>query len=93
MNDKEMQASEIKRIITPTLLDFPNVVGVGIGKKNGNGEPCITAMVSNKLPVAALSVNDTIPKEIAKVPTDVMQVGQVEFLLDITRLQQERLEA
>ena len=78
MNDKEKQASIIKDIAKTHLLSLPNVVGLGIGKKNGSGKTCITAMVSDKLPVAALSRETVIPESINGVPTDVMQVGHIQ---------------
>jgi hypothetical protein len=78
MNDNEKQASVIKDIAKVHLLSLPNVVGVGIGKKNGNGETCITAMVSSKLPVAALSREVIIPESLNGIPTDVMQVGHIQ---------------
>ena len=66
------------------LLDLPNVVGVGLGSKisdakGDTGQPCITALVSTKLPKELLSKSDLVPTSIGKnkVATDVVEVGDL----------------
>jgi hypothetical protein len=84
MNDKEKQAQVIKDSYKVALLSYPNVVGIGIGHKNemGNknegGQPCITAMVGNKLPIAALARKELFPLSVHGIPTDVIQVGHIQ---------------
>jgi hypothetical protein len=78
MNDNEIQASAIKDNLKEYFFNIPNVVGVGIGKKNGIGETCITAMVSQKLPLVALQEDVIVPKVVNGIPTDVMQVGNIQ---------------
>lgn len=67
------------------LLSLPNVVGVGIGYKETDGEliegeQVIVAMVERKLPLAALGFGQIIPSTIGGVPTDVIQVGRIKAL-------------
>ncbi|WP_330923930.1 hypothetical protein [Candidatus Sororendozoicomonas aggregata] len=63
------------------LLNLPNVVGVGIGtKQKGEADtrtPCITTLVSSKLPKSLLASTDLIPRCVGekKTPTDVVEVG------------------
>lgn len=63
------------------LLKKPNVVSVGIGYKHVKGkdtkQKCIVVGVSKKLPVAALSVENTVPATIDAVDTDVVQMGVI----------------
>jgi hypothetical protein len=80
MNDREKQVSVIKEGAKQRILNYPNVVGVGVGKKNDEGETCITVMVREKKPPAALAVGTSIPKYVSKIQTDVVQVGDVRAL-------------
>lgn len=57
------------------LLSKPNVVGVAVGNKNQVGEPAVVVLVEQKVPVAALSVSEMVPKEVSGVKTDVVEVG------------------
>ena len=59
------------------ILKFPNVVGYGIGKKNGDGPVGITVLVEKKLPPQALAHRETIPTEIQGAKTDVIEVGRI----------------
>lgn len=64
-----------------SLLDLPNVVGVGIGTKQkgdrDTGEPCLTALVAAKLDKSLLSDAELVPKKVDKVNTDVVEVGYI----------------
>jgi len=80
MNDTERQVSTIKENAKRQLLNYPNVVGVGVGKKNDEGETCISVMVREKKPLAALAVGTAIPKYVSKIITDVVQVGDIRAL-------------
>lgn len=61
------------------LLAKNNVVGVAVGYKNQqgetNGDVAVVVLVERKLPIAALSVTDLVPKELAGMKTDVVEVG------------------
>lgn len=83
-----MQSSMFQRIVQ-TQLDFQeellmkrNVVGVAVGyKATAQGisdTPAVVVLVETKLPLAALSTEDEIPKEINGIRTDVLQVGRLE---------------
>lgn len=60
------------------LLTLPNVVGAGIGFKNGGNDICTIVLVSKKLPVAALSDKELVPRRYNELVTDVVQVGEIE---------------
>lgn len=57
------------------IMQFPNVIGVGIGKK-GNAE-VIKVFVSNKVPEADLQAHDIIPKGLDGYETEVEEIGIV----------------
>lgn len=63
------------------LLAKSNVVGVAVGYKDQKGEPtdelAIVALVERKLPIAALSAQDVVPKELDGARTDVFEIGYV----------------
>ena len=69
------------------LLELPNVVGVAIGTKfkgdDDTGKPCLTAMVAAKLDKALLTSDDLVPRELNKIPTDVVETGYM-FAGDIS---------
>ncbi len=66
---------------TMKLMDLPNVMGVGYGYKEVRGvctdEPAVTVLVRKKVTVQALSPKHTIPRQLASVPTDVIEVGDI----------------
>ncbi|MEZ4668516.1 MAG: hypothetical protein R3E39_11415 [Anaerolineae bacterium] len=63
------------RLFQDSLLVKPNVVGVAVGLKNGVGDPSVVVLVEQKVPVAALSAAEMVPKEVDGVKTDVIEVG------------------
>jgi len=63
-----------------TIMKYPNVVGVGIGKKNDDGLPSIRVMVKEKRPLAALHPKEVLPQAINGFLTDVVQVGEIKAL-------------
>lgn len=62
-----------------SLLAKRNVVGVAVGYKNADdaakGEVALVVLVEQKLPVAALSSDDLVPRAINGVKTDVIEIG------------------
>lgn len=81
---ESVQLAETQQATESLLLDLPNVVGVGIGtkvseKKGDTGQPCITALVSAKMPKELLSESDMVPKAVGndKTITDVVEVGEL----------------
>ncbi|MBI5670990.1 MAG: hypothetical protein HZC41_23600 [Chloroflexi bacterium] len=57
------------------LLAKPNVVGVAVGRKNLVGELSVVTLVQQKKPIAALSAEEMVPKQLDGVRTDVVEVG------------------
>jgi hypothetical protein len=84
----ETKILQIKKSQEHKLLEKKNVIGVGIGKKIVGGkqtdQECITVMVSQKVPLQALSQEDLVPREIEGVVTDVVDVGIVRALAERT---------
>ncbi len=78
------QVRQAKSLHKATLLNRPNVVGVGVGYKitgkRETDELCVVVLVHQKLPPAGLPLKDLIPQEVAGVRTDVVQVGFVRAL-------------
>lgn len=73
------QAFEAQALHQDTLLQKQNVVGVAVGYKESEGvktdEIAVVVLVEEKKPLAALSAQDAIPKEIDGMKTDVVEVG------------------
>lgn len=78
-------SAEMKRVRTvkqkheKALLRKKNVVGVGVGLRQKDGEytdqVVLTVMVARKVPASQLSCGDRIPSELEGVPVDVQEVG------------------
>lgn len=66
------------------LLDLPNVVGVGKGRKMVRGEATqdhsVVVLVSKKVPLENLTRSDLVPKNIGTFSTDVIEIGDIRFL-------------
>lgn len=77
-------AMDVQQKIEQELLSKRNVVGVAVGYRNADKEPtdtpAVVALVERKLPLAALSAEDEVPREIHGVRTDVYEVGRLEAL-------------
>ena len=73
------RASELKDRLETELLKKVNVVGVGVGLRQKDGEVteeiALIVMVKEKVPSSALKPEDRIPEEINSVPIDVVEVG------------------
>lgn len=78
---REVELALLKSRVQDQFFAKPNVVGVGIGRKIVGGhmthETCLMALVRRKVPRAALSAADMVPKQVEGVPTDVLQVGEL----------------
>ena len=65
----------VKERYLKRLMQYPNVIGVGVGFKEISGEevrvPCIVVYVEEKVPVGSLKPEHVIPKSIEGIPTDV----------------------
>jgi hypothetical protein len=86
MNYQQMieQATRIKTIYEKKLLKLANVVGIGVGFKEKEGQLtdqiAIIVNVTEKKPLTELSAQDVIPPELDGVITDVQEVGQIKAL-------------
>jgi hypothetical protein len=64
------------------LFHFPNVVGVGVGRKIvdnvDTGKPCLTVLVIKKKSREQLSEEELIPRELDEIPTDVVESGPLD---------------
>jgi hypothetical protein len=69
-----MDIEAAQRIHEGTLLKLANVVGVGLGERDGRR--VIQVMVTRKVPAETLG-RDLIPREIEGHPTDVVEIGVV----------------
>jgi hypothetical protein len=74
------RALSIKQQNLPHLLARENVVGVGVGYKESEGqatgELAVTVNVVRKVPVAQLAAAQKVPGEIDGVKTDVVETGR-----------------
>jgi hypothetical protein len=66
---------DIRRSREKELLDKPNVVGVGIGKKDD--KDVITVLVTHKVPQSELRPEDVVPKTVDGYETVVQEIGVV----------------
>ncbi|MDQ7794410.1 MAG: hypothetical protein RDU89_08380 [bacterium] len=66
------------------LWKLPNVAGFGWGRRRvggrGTGEPCIAVLVTRKVPLTALLLNERVPPRLEGCRTDVVQVGHLQLL-------------
>lgn len=78
------EARQAKTLHQSSLLTKPNVVGVGIGFKETQGnttdELCVKVLVKRKLSLESLKTEELVPKTVANVRTDVIQVGELRAL-------------
>jgi hypothetical protein len=60
---------------------FENILGVGIGEKisggTNTGEHCVTVYVLAKVPKKTIDYGAMVPEEVNRVPTDVVEVGEI----------------
>jgi hypothetical protein len=72
-------AVQAKRLHAGDLFERKNVVAVGVGFKESEGqqtdEASVVVGVTRKVPVAQLSADDLVPRQIGSVRTDVQEVG------------------
>ncbi|PGM69897.1 hypothetical protein CN952_21785 [Bacillus cereus] len=80
INDQR-SIQKIKNEVEDKLLEFNNIVGVGIGikyiKGKPTGIPSIITLVNQKLPENQLESTQIVPKDIKGIQTDVVEVGYI----------------
>jgi hypothetical protein len=71
---------QIKIKYEQQLMNLANVVGLGVGFKQiqgqSTGSVALVVNVEHKKPLAELSQQDIIPTELEGVPVDVQEVGK-----------------
>ena len=85
---KQNQAIERTKLVKArhekALMQLPNVVGVGVGFKEKDGQwtdqIAIVVNVRKKIPLADLSAEDVVPLELDDVVTDVQETGEIKAL-------------
>ncbi len=76
----EEVALEVKERREEEILQKKNVVGVGVGPRNGDGETSVVVLVNKKEELGALSDEDMVPEYIDGVRTDVYEIGDIEAM-------------
>lgn len=75
------RAARVKDAFETQLLAQSNVIGVGVGLREREGELTdeivLVVMVTKKLPGTEIEPEDFIPSEIQGVPVDVQEVGEI----------------
>ena len=81
-DDYMAEAQKAHQIAEEELMNQrsrPNVVGMGVGVKWSNGEPtgepALVALVSHKMAQDELNPSDLVPRTLAGMQTDVLEVG------------------
>lgn len=72
---------QARRAHAQKLMRLPNVVGVGDGYKVSDGERTdelsVVVLVREKIPREGMRTSDLVPKQVADVRTDVVEVGDL----------------
>jgi hypothetical protein len=75
---------DVKDMYEAALMSKANVVGVGIGLRQREGqstsEPAIIVSVTHKIPPSLVHPDDVIPSELDGVPVDVQEIGRLRAL-------------
>ena len=83
-NEAIEQAKAVKARHQEQLLALPNVVGVGVGLKETDGQftdqIAIIVNVSKKILLADLPPETVVPPEIDGIATDVQETGKMKAL-------------
>ncbi len=82
MDDATRQhLTEVQAKYSELLMTKANVIGVGIGYAQVDGEltdtPAIVALVQVKLPLSALAAEDIIPPTLDDMRVDVQETGAI----------------
>jgi len=76
--------TRVKETEKSSLLDKPNVIGVGVGfvvkGKVLTDEIGIVVLVRKKVPTTALSPQETLPRSVNSIRVDVIEVGEIRAL-------------
>jgi hypothetical protein len=85
MSDEMARIRAVKAAHEAELMRKANVVGVGIGLRQRDGqytgELALIVSVTHKVPPEELDAEDLVPREIDGVPVDVQAVGTLRALV------------
>jgi len=85
MNDEIAHIQAVKAAHEAELMRKANVVGVGIGLRQRDGqytgELALIVSVTHKVPPEELDAEDLVPQEIDGIPVDVQAVGTLRALV------------
>jgi len=85
MSDEMARIRAVKAAHEAELMRKANVVGVGIGLRQRDGqytgELALIVSVTHKVPPEELDAEDQVPREIDGVPVDVQAVGTLRALV------------
>jgi hypothetical protein len=70
-----MNVEDVMHRYEETLMQLPNVTGVGIGEKSG--KEVIKVFVTHKVPESLLHPREIIPRRLEGYETDVEEIGMV----------------
>ena len=70
-----MSIEPVRQKYEEQLMRLPNVMGVGIGEKDG--KEIIVVFVTQKVPESSLERQEIIPKRLEEYETDVQEIGYV----------------
>ena len=72
---ERMTLDDARRAHEKDLMDMPNVIGVGLGQKDG--KDVIKVFVTHNVPESALRQGEVVPKTLEGYETDVEEIGVV----------------
>lgn len=70
-----MNIDQVKQLHEDKLMELPNVIGIGIGEKDGHS--VIKVFVTHKVEAASLKPGEVVPKRLAGFDVDVEEIGNV----------------
>ena len=70
-----MSIESVKSKHENELMDLPNVVGVGIGQREG--KEVIKVFVTRRVPESSLRPEEIIPKSLEEWETEIEEIGAV----------------
>lgn len=70
-----MRIERVRESYENELMQLPNVVGIGIGEKDGH--PVIKVFVTQKVEITSLSPEQVIPKRLSNFPVVVEELGKI----------------
>jgi hypothetical protein len=73
---RQMSIEDVTARHEDMLLALPNVVGVGIGERDGR--PVIKAFVTESVPESALAPDERVPESLEGFEVDVEPIGDIE---------------